>query len=113
MIEAVQHFFRAGKPVGALCHGAQLLAAAGVLEGRTCSAYPACRTEVELAHGIYADIAVDAAMTDRQPRHRARLAGPPGIDQPVPRASRNKDRALHMMMVVSPRFNTQGRVITV
>ena len=64
VIEAVQHFFRAGKPVGALCHGAQLLAAAGVLEGRTCSAYPACRTEVVLAHGKYADIAVDAAVTD-------------------------------------------------
>ena len=64
VIEAVQHFFQEGKPVGALCHGAQLLAAAGVLEGRTCSAYPACRTEVELAHGKYADIAVDAAVTD-------------------------------------------------
>ena len=64
VIEAVQHFFNAGKPVAALCHGAQLLAAAGVLEGRTCSAYPACRTEVELAGGKYADIAVDAAVTD-------------------------------------------------
>ncbi len=64
VIEAVQHFFHAGKPVAALCHGAQLLAAAGVLEGRTCSAYPACRTEVELARGKYADIAVDAAVTD-------------------------------------------------
>ncbi len=64
VIEAVQHFFHAGKPVAALCHGAQLLAAAGVLEGRICSAYPACRTEVELAHGKYADIAVDAAVTD-------------------------------------------------
>jgi protease I len=64
VIEAVQHFFQAGKPVAALCHGAQLLAAAGVLEGRTCSAYPACRGEVELARGKYADIAVDAAVTD-------------------------------------------------
>ncbi len=64
VIEAVQHFFQAGKPVAALCHGAQLLSAAGVLEGRTCSAYPACRAEVELAHGKYADIAVDAAVTD-------------------------------------------------
>jgi protease I len=64
VIEAVQHFFQAGKPVAALCHGAQLLAAAGVLEGRTCSAYPACRAEVELARGKYADIAVDAAVTD-------------------------------------------------
>jgi protease I len=64
VIEAVQHFFRAGKPVAAICHGAQLLAAARVLEGRTCSAYPACRAEVEVAHGKYAEIAIDAAVTD-------------------------------------------------
>ncbi len=64
VIETVQHFFRARKPVAAICHGAQLLAAARVLEGRTCSAYPACRAEVELAHGKYAEIAVDAAVTD-------------------------------------------------
>lgn len=64
VIEIVQHFFHAGKPVAAICHGAQLLAAAGVLKGRTCSAYAACRPEVELAHGTYADIAVDAAVTD-------------------------------------------------
>jgi protease I len=60
----VRHFFEAGKPVAAICHGAQLLAAAGVLEGRTCSAYPACRPEVELAGGIYADIAIDDAVSD-------------------------------------------------
>ncbi len=64
VIEAVQHFFQAGKPVAAICHGAQLLAAARVLEGRICSAYPACRAEVELAKGTYADIAIDAAVTD-------------------------------------------------
>ncbi len=64
VIEMVQHFFRADKPVAAICHGAQLLAAARVLEGRTCSAYPACRAEVELAQGKYADIAIDAAVTD-------------------------------------------------
>jgi protease I len=64
IIDAVKHFFDAGKPVAAVCHGAQILAAAGVLKGRTCSAYPACRPEVELAGGIYADIAVDAAVTD-------------------------------------------------
>ena len=64
VIKAVRHFFEAGKPVAAICHGAQLLAAAGVLEGRTCSAYPACRPEVELAGGIYADIAIDDAVSD-------------------------------------------------
>ena len=61
---AVRHFFEANKPVAAVCHGAQLLAGAGVLKDRTCSAYPACRAEVELAGGRYADIAVDQAHTE-------------------------------------------------
>ncbi|PAU79303.1 DJ-1/PfpI family protein [Halomonas salipaludis] len=60
----VRHFFETNKPVAAICHGAQLLAAAGVLEGRRCSAYPACRPDVELAGGSYADIAVDDAITE-------------------------------------------------
>lgn len=64
VIEMVRHFFTANKPVAAICHGAQLLAGAGVLKGRTCSAYPACRAEVELAGGVYADIAIDAAVTE-------------------------------------------------
>ena len=64
VIQLVRHFFTAKKPVAAICHGAQILAAAGVLEGRTCSAYPACRPEVEVAHGKYAEIAIDGAVTD-------------------------------------------------
>ena len=64
VIALVKHFFEENKPVAAICHGAQLLAGAGVLEGRNCSAYPACRPEVELAGGTYADIAIDAAVTD-------------------------------------------------
>jgi protease I len=64
VVAAVQHFFEANKPVAAICHAAQLLAGAGVLQGRSCSAYPACRAEVELAGGRYADIAVDKAHTD-------------------------------------------------
>ncbi|WP_439529695.1 DJ-1/PfpI family protein [Pannonibacter sp.] len=64
VLAAVRHFFDADKPVAAICHGAQLLSAARVIEGRTVSAYPACRPEVELAGGIYADIAIDGAVTD-------------------------------------------------
>ena len=64
VLAAVRHFFDTNKPVAAVCHGAQLLAGAGVLKGRTCSAYPACRAEVELAGGTYAAIAVDSAVTD-------------------------------------------------
>ena len=64
VLAMVRHFFDAGKPVAAICHGAQLLAAAGVLSGRTCSAYPACAPEVALAGGSYAEIAVTEAVTD-------------------------------------------------
>jgi protease I len=64
VLAIVKHFFEANKPVAAICHGAQLLAAAGVLRGRRASAYPACRPEVELAGGTYADIAIDGAVTD-------------------------------------------------
>lgn len=64
VIEIVKHFFSADKPVAAICHGAQLLAGARVLEGRRCAAYPACRAEVELAGGTYADIPIDGACTD-------------------------------------------------
>jgi protease I len=64
VLECVRHFAKAGKPLAAICHGAQILAAARVIEGRRVSAYPACRPEVELAGANYADIAIDAAVTD-------------------------------------------------
>ncbi len=64
VIAAVQHFASANKPIAAICHGAQLLSAAGVLNGRSCSAYPACAPEVKAAGGNYADIPVDQAHVD-------------------------------------------------
>ncbi|MBV4505878.1 DJ-1/PfpI family protein [Pseudomonas sp. BW13M1] len=64
VLELVKAFDQAGKPIAAVCHGAQLLAAAGVLEGRECSAYPACAPEVRLAGGRFIDIAVDQAHVD-------------------------------------------------
>jgi protease I len=64
VLEIVRHFFDTNKPVAAICHGAQVLAAAGVLEGRECSAYPACGPDVTRAGGRYQDIPVDAAHVD-------------------------------------------------
>jgi protease I len=64
VLEIVRHFASAKKPIASICHGAQLLAAAGVLEGRKCSAYPAVGPEVTRAGGRYADIPVDQAVTD-------------------------------------------------
>jgi len=64
VLEIVRHFATAGKPIAAICHGAQILSAAGVLEGKSCSAYPACGPEVTKAGGRYMDIAVDDAHVD-------------------------------------------------
>ncbi len=61
VVALVQAFDKAAKPIAAVCHGAQLLAAAGVLKGRECSAYPACGPDVAMAGGQYIDIAVDQA----------------------------------------------------
>ncbi|NIP84959.1 MAG: DJ-1/PfpI/YhbO family deglycase/protease [Planctomycetales bacterium] len=49
VLEIVQHFAAAGKPIAAICHGPQLLAAAGILQGRACSAYPAVKPDLDQA----------------------------------------------------------------
>ncbi|VVE06587.1 glutamine amidotransferase [Pandoraea cepalis] len=64
VVEIVRHFAESDKPIAAICHGAQLLAAAGVIDGRECSAYPACAPEVRLAGGKYMEIGIDEAHTD-------------------------------------------------
>lgn len=64
VIKLVRHFAEANKPIAAICHGLQLLAAAGVLQGRRCTAYPACRPEVEAAGGTFADTPVDDVHVD-------------------------------------------------
>lgn len=64
VLQVVRHFTENNKPVAAICHGLQLLAAAGVLAGRSCTAYPACGPEVTLAGGKYVEIDVTAAHVD-------------------------------------------------
>ncbi len=64
VLEIVRHFFGAGKPVAALCHGAQLLTAAGVAQGRLMSAYPAVGPEVTLAGGSYVSLGMSEAHVD-------------------------------------------------
>ncbi|MDP8244904.1 MAG: DJ-1/PfpI family protein [Candidatus Hinthialibacter antarcticus] len=64
VIELVQHFSTANKPIAAICHAAQLLAAAGALNGKSCSAYPAVAPEVKLGGGTYIDLAMTDAHVD-------------------------------------------------
>ena len=60
VLDAVQHFFEEDKPVAALCHGPQILAAADVLDGYEMTSYPACRAECEAAGCSW----VDEVVTD-------------------------------------------------
>ena len=64
VLGVVRHFFAEEKPVAAICHGAQILSAAGVIKGRKVSAYPAVGPEVKLAGAQYAEVPIDQAVTD-------------------------------------------------
>ncbi len=64
VLSLVRHFMQANKPVCALCHGVQILAAAGELKGRTCSGYYACAPEVTLGGGTYKQLGLFDAHTD-------------------------------------------------
>lgn len=64
VLRIIRHFASANKPIAAICHGPQLLASAGVLQGKSCSAYPAVGPDITNAGGKYVDIALDAAQVD-------------------------------------------------
>ncbi|MBU1002521.1 MAG: DJ-1/PfpI family protein [Proteobacteria bacterium] len=55
VIEIVQAFAAAKKPIAAVCHGQQVLVAAGIMEGKSCTAYPAVRPDIERAGGCWVD----------------------------------------------------------
>ncbi|MDE5067833.1 MAG: DJ-1/PfpI family protein [Trichodesmium sp. St4_bin8_1] len=64
VLDIVRHFDSKKKPIAALCHGLQVLAAANVLKGKRCTAYPACAPEVTLVGGEYVEVSVDEAIVD-------------------------------------------------
>jgi len=64
VLDVVRHFAGEGKPIAAICHAVQLLAAADVLQGRKCTGYPACGPEAKAAGADWQDIPVDGAYTE-------------------------------------------------
>jgi protease I len=64
VLEIVRYFMKENKPVAAICHAPQVLAAAGVLKGRKCSSYPATSSDVTLAGGTYVDVGMADAVVD-------------------------------------------------
>lgn len=70
VLALVRHFFAAGKPVAAICHGPQVLISAGVLADRTATAYRAVADELKAAGAHYrdAEVVVDGNLvTSRTP----------------------------------------------
>ena len=65
VLEIVREFFAANKPVAAICHGPQVLTAAGVLAGYKATAYPAVGPDITLAGGTYVAAGMDEAVVDR------------------------------------------------
>lgn len=59
VIALIKCFMKSGKPVAAICHAAQLLTAANVLQGRRLTAYPAMAPDITLAGGTYVEVAPD------------------------------------------------------
>jgi len=64
VLNLVRAFANSGRPIAAICHGLQLLAAADVLRGRKCTAYPACAPEVRFSGGVYVDLPIDGVCVD-------------------------------------------------
>jgi protease I len=64
VLDIVRHFAEAGKPIAAICHGAQVLAAAGVVAGKSCSCYPTVGPEVNKAGGHYVEVPMDGVYVD-------------------------------------------------
>lgn len=65
VLKLVQKFESAQKPVASICHGPLVLAAAGVLKGKQCTAYPALKPTVLAAGGKWLDPEpISASFTD-------------------------------------------------
>lgn len=66
IIEITKHFAEANKPIAAICHGPQILAAAGVLKNRKCISYPAVGPECIEAGADFGQVSqgADNALTE-------------------------------------------------
>ena len=64
VLAMARHFTEADKPIAAICHGLQILSAAGVLKGSRCSGYYAVGPEITACGADYKEIGVDQAITD-------------------------------------------------
>jgi protease I len=81
VLKLTRHFADKQKPIGAICHGIQILVTAGVVKGRTCTSYAAVGPDITTAGGKYVELPPDQAIVDANlvtapawPAHPAFLA---------------------------------------
>ncbi len=56
VLEITRHFVEANKPIASICHGQQILVAADAVKGKTCTAYPAVKPDIERAGGSWGEV---------------------------------------------------------
>lgn len=64
VLDIVRYFHESNKPLAAICHGPQILTAAGVVKDKKCTAYPACSPEIGFSGGSYVDVGLDQVQVD-------------------------------------------------
>jgi protease I len=89
VIDIVRQFAEQRKPIAAICHAAQLLAAADVIRGKRISAYPACARRVRRHSGRRSHYRCQLC-------HCARMAGASRMATAIPRGARHAHRALNL-----------------
>lgn len=96
VIEIIREMDGAKKPIAAICHGQQMLVSAGILKGRSCTAYPAVKPDVVDAGGVWCEPNATAtnAFVDGEPRHRPGVARASRVDGSLSQAPRHEDRGV-------------------
>jgi len=55
LVRITRHFFDTGKPIASVCHGVEIPAYAGCVEGRRMATVPKCRFDLEVCGGVFVD----------------------------------------------------------
>ena len=112
VLDMVRHFFEKGKPVAAICHAAQLLAAAGVLKGRRCSCYPAVAPDVIGRRWHVCRTSHRQSLRRRQPGDRSRMASPSRLALSISDSDGHKARSSRPRRLIGVARATRPRLLT-
>ena len=108
VLSIVRHFAASSKPIAAICHGAQLLAAAGALRTARVPLIPRCTRRFKSAGGKYVEVAINAATCRRQSGHGDGVAGTSSMASKIPGGAGHADRTLVPCLAASPASPVSG-----